>query len=322
LTWRLLARGARVTLFNRGHLADPFGDRVERIRGDRTTGDLARALAGRTGEFDAIVDFAAYKAEDVEGVIALFSGNPRLHYVFISTGQVYLVRAGVKLPAGEDQYDGPVIPKPTNERELGEWTYGVEKRSCEDLLFAARAKTGFRFTTFRIPMVNGARDYFRRMEGYFYRMLDGGPLILPGGGAHPVRHVYAPDVAAMIARVLGDEDVIGQAYNLAQDEMPSLNELLQMIAAHLGAPLDTIDVPREEVIKAGFEPVFISPFSGLWMSRLDPSRAKSELRFVHCPLDQYLRSIVESFVAHFPGEPPPGYSTRRAELELAKRFRS
>src|SRR5204863_7526420 len=141
--------------------------------------------------------------------------------------------------------------------------------------------------------VNGARDFYRRMEGYLYRILDGGPLILPGGGGHRVRHVYGPDVAAMIAAVLCKQETFGCAYNLAQDEMPLLADLLAKMSNLLGAKLSTVDVPREEVLRAGLEPVLISPFSGTWMSELDPTRAKIELGFAHCPLDQYLRVIVE-----------------------------
>ena len=44
LAWRLLAAGHELTLFNRGTLSDAFGDRVERLRGDRTTADFARLL--------------------------------------------------------------------------------------------------------------------------------------------------------------------------------------------------------------------------------------------------------------------------------------
>src|SRR5206468_1948091 len=61
LVWRLLAAGHRVSLFNRGRLADPFGPRVERLRGDRATEDFPRLLAGRA--FDPAVDFAAYRPE-------------------------------------------------------------------------------------------------------------------------------------------------------------------------------------------------------------------------------------------------------------------
>ena len=67
LAWRLVARGDRVTLFNRGTLPDGHGDRVERIRGDRTTDDLARAVDGR--RFDAVVDFAAFSREDAQGAV-------------------------------------------------------------------------------------------------------------------------------------------------------------------------------------------------------------------------------------------------------------
>ena len=48
LTWRLLAAGHRVTHFNRGSLADPFGDRIERLRGDRTTPALRNTLGTRS----------------------------------------------------------------------------------------------------------------------------------------------------------------------------------------------------------------------------------------------------------------------------------
>ena len=44
-----------------------------------------------------------------------------------------------------------------------------------------------------------------------------------------------------------------------------------------------------------------TPFSGRWMSMLDPSRARAELGFVPTPLPTYLASIVASFLAH----PPP-----------------
>src|ERR687887_636556 len=94
VAWRLLARGDRVTLFNRGNLPDPFGDRVRRIRGDRKRRDFPRLLEGR--RFDATVDFA--------------------------------------VPSRESDYDGPLLPHPRDPDELAEWEYGANKRACEDLL--------------------------------------------------------------------------------------------------------------------------------------------------------------------------------------------
>ena len=62
LGFRLLAAGHKVTLLNRGRLADPFGGRVDRIVADRTSRDLDRALQGR--RFDAVVDLAAFTGDD------------------------------------------------------------------------------------------------------------------------------------------------------------------------------------------------------------------------------------------------------------------
>lgn len=322
LVWRLLARRDRVTIINRGSIPDPFGDRVERFKGDRNGPELATLLAQSAERFDAVVDFAAFERSEIEKIVAQLRtpASKKPHYVFISTGQVYLVRQGAQFPAKESDYDGPLVEKPSTEPDLTQWTYGAGKRGCEDALFEAAAKHDFTFTTFRIPMVNGARDHFRRLEGYLYRLLDGGPLVLPGGGAHRVRHVYGTDVACAIAEVLTRQNAFGKAYNLSQDEQPTLTEVLEMLARHLGSTLRTVDVPRDEVIGAGLEPSGISPFSGLWMSKLDPALAKSELGFAHCPVDQYLRAVVESFLANPPAEPPEMYKTRSQELELARRF--
>lgn len=313
LVWRLLAGGHRVTLFNRGLLPDPFGDRVERIHGDRTTADLGRGLAGRA--FEAAVDFAAFRAEDARGALAALAGVG--HYVLISTGQVYLVREGCSRPARESDYEGPLMPEPADPAERKEWDYGMGKRACEDVLAAAWEEARYPATRIRIPMVNGERDHLRRLESYLWRLLDGGPVLLPDGGDQPLRHVYSGAVVRAIVDLLGRSQTFGQAYNLAQDETPTLVELLAMMAELLGARARLVAVPRERLVAAGLDPVRLSPFSGRWMSFLDPGRARAELGFRHEPLREYLGRVVSSFLAHPPGVPPESYSRRADERALA-----
>jgi nucleoside-diphosphate-sugar epimerase len=314
LGWRLLAAGHRVTLLNRGRLADPFGDRVERLTGDRTTPDLDRLLSGRT--FDAVVDLAAYTGDDGRRAAALLAGRTG-HYVMVSTGQVYLVRESCPRPAKEQDYDGPVMARPTDPADVGDWEYGVGKRACEDALAEAFATRRFPATRVRIPMVNGELDYFRRLEGYLWRLLDGGPVVLPDGGAHRVRHVYAGEVARFLAEILGRPETFGQAYNVAQEETPKLAELVARVRDLLGSRADLVPVPMERLRAAGLEPLNVSPFSGRWMSFLDPSRVRRELGFVHEPLDGYLGKIVASFLAHPPADRPEGYAAREEERAVA-----
>jgi nucleoside-diphosphate-sugar epimerase len=317
LVWRFLAAGYAVTIFNRGRLADPFGARIERLVGDRTTGDFAKRLGGR--EFAAVVDFAAFEEADTLRAAELFS-NRVGHYVMISSGQVYLVREPrPRGAARETDYDGPLMAAPADAGERGEWDYGMGKRRAEDALAEAWAKSRFPSTRLRIPMVNGERDYHRRIEGYLWRLLDGEPVLLPDGGGIPTRHVYSGSVARAVARVLGNPTTFGQAYNLAQDETPTLAELLATLAEILGASARFVEAPAARIAEAGLDVVRISPFSGRWMSFLDPARAKTELGFRHDALRPYLEKIVASFLAHPPSEAPESYTTFRSrEGELAR----
>ena len=318
LVWRLLAAGHKVTLFNRGRLADPFGPRVERLRGDRTTEDLPRLLAGRG--FDAAVDFAAYRAEDARQAVSVLAGRLG-HYVVISSGQVYLVRDRPPRPAREADYTGALLAEPTDPADHREWDYGMGKRGVEDALVEYWDVRRFPSTRLRIPMVNGERDHFRRMEGYLWRLLDGEPVLLPDGGDRPTRHVYGGSVVAAILGLLGKETTFGEAYNLAQDETPTLSELLGLLAERLGANPRLVPVSSSLIREAGLDPVKVSPFSGRWMSFLDPTRAKAELGFRHEALGVYLDKIVTSFLAHPPDTTPEGYATRAAEVALAQSTR-
>jgi nucleoside-diphosphate-sugar epimerase len=262
------------------------------------------------------VDFAAYDGTDGRRATEALAARVG-HYVVISTGQVYLVREGCPRPARESDYDGPVMPEPQNPFDRGQWDYGVKKRALEDALAEAWARGRFPSTRLRIPMVSGERDHFRRIERYLWRMLDGGPVLLPGGGERVTRHVYSGSVVKAILALLGREDTFGQAYNLAQDETPTLRELLTLVAGCLGAEAGLVDVPEERVRAAGLDPLLLSPFSGQWMSFLDPARAKTELGFRHEPLGSYVDKIVTSFLAHPPADPPPGYEHRAAERAVA-----
>ena len=312
LVWRLLLGGHAVTLFNRGRTADPFGERVERLVGDRRTDDFARLLRGR--RFDAAVDFAAYDGPDAQAVVDVLEVG---HYVVISTGQVYLVRDVPPLPARESDYEGPLMARPDDPRDLADWEYGIGKRAVEDVLAYAFEITRFPGTRVRIPIVNGERDQSRRLEAYLWRILDGGPLLLPDGATAPIRHVYAGDVVRFLLRILGDPQTYGRAYNVCHDELLPLREVLSLLAEAMGARTRFVDVPSAAIEAAGLDVRAVSPFTTRWTSRLDPTRARAELDFAPRPLRQAFDVIARSFLAHLPPSPPDGYSGRARERALS-----
>jgi nucleoside-diphosphate-sugar epimerase len=313
VAWRLLARGARVTLLNRGNLPDHFGNRVERLRADRTTADFARVLTGR--RFDAVVDLAAYTGDDARGAIFAL-GERAGHYVMISTGQVYLVREGCRLPAREADYDGPVMPRPPAGPDLAECEYRVGKRGAENALDLAFREHGFASTRLRIPMVNGENDYYRRLDGYLWRMFDGGPVLVPDGGRQPCRHVYGDDVARTVVDILGRRETFGQAYNLAHDEAPSLRQVLEQLREVAGARAQLVDVPSAALVQHLLSPAGISPYSNPWMSNVDPGRARSELGFRATPFAEVIARAVATFMNHPYATPPENYARRAEERAL------
>lgn len=311
----LLQGGHHVTVFNRGQTPDTLPPEVERLRGDRSIPEqLRQALTGRS--FDTVVDTTLYNGTDATAVAELLDGRTG-HYVFLSTGQVYLPRLGLQRPYKEEDYDGPLMDALTPESpNYEQWRYGFEKRQAEDALTRAWETRRFPFTSLRMPTVNSERDPSGRLYGYLLRLKDGGPVLVPTGPQVPVRHVYGRDVVAAILTLLRAGPGRGRAYNISQDETVSLREFLELLAHTAGYELRLAFLDRGLLEARGLLPD-CSPFSGLWMSALDNRRSKEELGIQYTPLPVYLQRLV----AHYEASPPlslEGYSRRQDEIELAR----
>jgi len=310
----LLQRGDEVAVFNRGQTRDDLPEEVERLRGDRTDPEqIKRVLGGR--EFDLVVDTTLYTGAEAETAVELFGGRAG-RYIFLSTGQVYLVRTGVTRPFKEEDYTGPVMDQPpkSNTSDYENWLYGYDKRAAEDVFARAWAERKFPFTSLRLPMVNSERDHYDRMYGYFLRIQDGGPVLIPEGDGAPVRHVYGGDVVQAIMRVAENDSSKGCAYNIGQDETLTLAEFLELLAQLMHCPLKIVRVAREELARHGLLP-YCSPFSGLWMSSLENARSKAELGMEYTPVASYVKNLVDYFLA-MPKRKIEGYARRAQELEL------
>lgn len=303
LATALLERGYSVTVFNRGVTPGELPPKIERLYGDRSDPvQLEAALKGR--EFDLVVDTTLYTGPDAEAVARIFKGRTG-RYIFLSTGQVYLVRENLERPYREADYEGPVMPDP-GLPDHDDWVYGVDKRAAEDLLKQPP------FTTLRLPMVNSERDHHDRIYGYWLRLRDGGPILIPEGPGLPLRHVYGGDVVSAVLALASSSVGIGRAYNISQDETISIDAFLEKMAAMAGVPLRIARLPREKLDALGLLPA-CSPFSGAWMSVLDNQRSKEELGLRYTPLDIYLERLIAHHAAQ-PRREPAGYQQRAREL--------
>lgn len=313
LAHRLVMRGARVTLLHRGSRDDGLGDRIERLIADRASDAFDAALAGR--RFDVVVDFAAYVPAELERAIRVLGGRVG-RYVFVSTGQVYLVREGAPTPSREEDFEGPVMARPDDPLDRENWDYGVGKRGCEELL--ARSAAGLPSARIRIPVLHGPGDPHRRIERLIVRLLEGGPILVPRAGAI-VRHVYGPWLASFLAERLEDPALEGPI-NVAPEEAVTVREMVARIAALAGARAELVEVGEEDLRSAGLRAEDVGPFGGRWASVLDPGRAVRGLGLAHPELAAWLPGVVDGLLASRPGEPLPDLAHRAAEIALAERL--
>lgn len=317
LSQRLVESGCDLTLLNRGITKDDLPRSIHRLHADRTDHQqMRRALLAKS--FDVVVDFVLYRGDEARTVIELLRDHID-HFIFISTGQVYLVRQGLERPFREDDYEGRLMPAPkANSYAFEEWTYGVEKRDAEDQLRAAWASSQFPATVLRLPMVNSARDPYHRLFNYYLRLRDGGAILVPETPNYALNHVYALDVVDVIMQLIDTGEGRGRAYNIAQDERVSHPEFLSILAEIMGTEAQTVSAKRSDLVVGGFMPD-CSPFSERWMSDLDNSRSKVELGINYSPLRGYLADIVDYFNANAIA-PPLTYRRRPAELNYAKQL--
>ena len=313
LTLELLRHGHQVTVFNRGTTPDELPTNVQRLNGDRSDPlSLTEALAGKS--FDAVVDMALYNGRDAETISRLLNGRVG-HCVFISTGQVYLVRENSQRPFTEDDDKSPLVAAPDNKRDHEEWLYGVEKSRAENLLRAAFERDGFPVTTLRLPMVNSERDHFHRVHNYLLRLRDGDPILLPDGDHLQLRHIYGDDVVQAITRVIEGGLGKGRVYNISQEETRTIDEFLNLLAEIAGCNLTLVRIPRNVLEKLSLLPD-CSPFSDPWMSELDNTRSKQELGIQYTPVSVYLQKMVLHYQSHSTPN-PQGYERRAEEIQLA-----
>jgi nucleoside-diphosphate-sugar epimerase len=315
LTHSLIGNDFHVTLFNRGQTEDNFGDSVERIKGDRKDYNRFYDLFHRK-TFDAVIDLIAYDLEDVEVSERTFRNNIG-QYLFMSTGQVYLVTKNKNLPASEEDFFQDIIPCPPGENSAYE--YGIRKRKIEIFLKEQYSFRKFPAISLRCPIIHGPKDYTLRLYSYLLRIQDGNRLIIPQGGDSIIRHIYVGDVIQAILRVLSNPTIRGEAFNLAQKEVLTLSEFIGVIGVLMNSQVQTVEIPLLELSEHQL-PADISPFSGRWVSYLNPDRAESELDFHSTPMEEWLPGVFDFFFNKYNGPEPENYQNRDREIQLLKKL--
>jgi nucleoside-diphosphate-sugar epimerase len=219
-------------------------------------------------------------------------------------------------PAAEEDIYQPLIQCPTGEELPND--YGVKKRECELLLEERFRSRKFPALRLRCPVIHGARDYTLRLLSYLLRIQDGYPIIIPEHGDKIIRHIYVQDVVQTILKALPKSSMRGKVFNLAQDEVVMLSEFLTLIASLLNKKIKIVTVSKQQ-LKEHMISTDISPFSGRWVSYLDPGYARQEIGFTSTPLPNWISEVSSYFIRQYQGSLPENYQFRSKEITFLEK---
>jgi nucleoside-diphosphate-sugar epimerase len=228
-------RGHDVTILNRGRTLSRLRAPVQVVTGERDDGALLRRLAEAT-RFDGVVDFLAYRPDQVETAIESLAGRVG-QYVFIGTAAAY-----------EKPVVDYVVTEATPLRNPF-WEYARLKIACEERLRRAHEQSAFPATVVRpsytygptwIPSGFGGQDYT-----VVDRMRRGLPIVCHGDGTSLWVMTAASDFAVGLVGLLGNPQAMGEAFHITSDEVLTWQAIYATIARAAGAELKMVHVPSE-----------------------------------------------------------------------------
>ncbi len=251
----LLKNGHRVSIAARGITRDAFGNRVHRIRADRTA-PCSMAAALRETSYDVVYDNLAYGARDVSTVLDAVSCGL---YVMASSAAVYTLRPGLR---EEDFRAETYSPSRTGHENI---SYAEGKRAAESVL--AREYASRKTLAVRFPVIMGPEDNTRRLQFYAEHLLAERPMMIDNPDS---RMSFIPVEEAARLLAFAAENQVQGVLNAASEGTVSLREMLAYIEARTG---------KAPVLDERGDP---APYNGIGDYSLCLDRAeKSGFRFSH-----------------------------------------
>lgn len=238
-----LARGHELFLLNRSvsrMYPVPEGAAVLQadVYGDET--HLADLLEGH--RFDAVVDFIAFTAGDVERDLRLFRGKTD-QFVFISSASAYQKPVQNYLITEETPLENPY------------WDYSRNKIAGENRLMQAHREEGFPVTIIRPSHTYGPTQIPFGVSSWLHpwtvvdRMKRGLKAIVPGDGTSLWVLTWNADFAKGLVGLLGNPRAVGEAFQITSDQVLSWDQIHLEAYRLLGLEPNLIHVPSDLIAR-------------------------------------------------------------------------
>ena len=267
-----LARGHELFLLNRSVSTKypvPAGATVLQADVHADEARLAKLLAAH--RFDAVVDYIAFTADDIDRDLRLLRGKTD-QFVFISSASAY---------------QKPVRNYRITERtplENPYWEYSRNKIACEEKLMFAYLEEGFPVTIIRPSHTYGPMQIPLGVSSWLHpwtvidRMKRGQKVIVPGDGTSLWVLTWNADFAKGLVGLLGNEKAIGEAFQITSDEVLSWDQIYLEVYQALGLEPNVIHIASDLI--AAYHPPSLGSLVGDKSNSVvfDNSKIK---RFVH-----------------------------------------
>ena len=285
-----VARGHKVSVYNRGKRADALPAGVTSIIGDLAGPDYAELAKLK---FDVVCQFIAFTPDQVGRDIEIFSGQCG-QYIFISSASVYEKPASHYVITEKTPAINPF------------WPYSQAKIACENLL---RDANGLDWTIVRpshtvrtgLPIMMGDADIMAR------RMLDGDPTIVAGDGHTPWTLTRSVDFAVPFVGLFGNKRALGEIFHITNDRAHIWDDIQKAIARLLGVEAKIVHVPTDTLVR--YNPEWIGPLTGdkAWSAIFDNSKIKSVVGDFSCAesLDEILAELIQHLKRRLATQRPP-----------------
>jgi nucleoside-diphosphate-sugar epimerase len=232
-------RGMDLTLLSRGQHKTELPPGVKTIIADVNDPALPKKLEHES--FDAVVDWVAYTAVDIERDLKLFRGRTR-QFVFISSASAYQKPQTHYLMTESTPLANP------------HWDYSRNKIACEERLMQAYRDEGFPVTIVRpsftygdtqIPLVlNSWQQPYTVVD----RMIRGQKIVIPGDGTSLWVLTHNSDFAKGFVGLLGHQQAIGQAFHITSDEVLTWDQLYRIVGAAVGVEPKLVHISSDYIV--------------------------------------------------------------------------
>lgn len=276
-----VAAGHRVSVLNRGQTIVALPAGVTTIVGDMDGDGTYVPLEDRS--FDVVCQFRAYTPGQMRRDIATFSGRTG-QYIFISSASAYQKPARHYVITERTPLENPY------------WEYSRNKITCERLL---REQSELPYTIVRpshtvrtgMPLPFGDGDAVAR------RLLRGAPVIVHGDGTSLWTLTRCVDFAVPFVRLFGEEQALGQDFQITSDRAWTWDEITIAIAAGLDVRAEIVHVATDTLVR--YHPPWEGPLTGdkSWSALFDNSKIKSVAGPFTCAED--LPTILEKSITNF-----------------------